>query len=97
MAAVVYKVIGRCIRIEHTDDQKIVQEHTTWPFPFEKSDLHQDAAWKARYAPKTLTRADLLELAEIADAYSTMVTHPSPSLRATMHMIHRAWKHWRKS
>ena len=88
MKALVFRVAHRHIRLGEGSDA------TTWPFPFEKSDLHQDAAWKARYAPETLTKAEAMELAGIANAYMTLVTHPCRSVRARMHEIHRAWKRW---
>lgn len=84
------KIVGRRIRINPTSDQGT----TSWPFPFDRTDK-DSPAWKARYAPHTLTKADAMELAEIANCYSTMITHPASSLRATIHVIHRAWKRWR--
>ena len=61
---------------------------TTWPWPFGERD-EDGPAWKARYAPERLTRADLFELAGIADTYHTMITHPSRGLADTIHDLRR--------
>jgi hypothetical protein len=62
---------------------------TVWPWPFDSE--RDSAAWKARYAPDRLTRDDLFELAGIADAYSTLVTHPARSVRERLHVLHRIY------
>ena len=82
------KIAHRHIRFDHGNG-----DGTTWPFPFDTTD-NDSPAWKARYAPNRLTKSDLYELADIADAYRTMITHPCRSVRMTIHAIHRAWKRW---
>lgn len=80
-----HRVVGHALRLRSGADG------TTWPWPF-----YGDAdspAWKARYAPEKLTRGDLLELAEIANAYSTLITHPARSVRETLHDLHRIYEH----
>lgn len=93
-----FKVVGRHVRLywANVDTTKTDLEGTTWPWPFGKIDLHQDAAWKARYAPDTLTKAEAMELADIANAYTTLITHPARSLRTTIHVLHRAYEKWRR-
>jgi hypothetical protein len=79
-----FKIAHRVIRLSSGADG------TTWPWPFRADDSHS-AAWKARYAPNQLTQTDLYELASIADAYETLISHPSRSLRETMHVLHRVF------
>ena len=77
-----YKIANRVIRLNEGADG------TTWPWPFRDDDSHT-AAWKARYTPAQLTQTDLFELASIADAYTTLITHPVGAVRATMGVLHR--------
>lgn len=85
MKIVGHKVIAkRAIQLIHENGEK-----TTWPWPF--NDEYQSPAWKARYAPETLTKEDAMALAEIADAYSTMISHPHRGLRDASFALHRAY------
>ena len=79
----VYRIAHRHIRLSSGADG------TTWPWPFDGE--HQSPAWKARYEPNTLTPADAMELAGIADAYATLVSHPSRGVRETLHVLHRIY------
>jgi hypothetical protein len=83
-----YRIAHRCLRLRSGADG------TTWPWPF---GVHQDAAWKARYAPATLTQTDMFELASIADAYATLITHPAAGVRANLTTLHRIYEHERKA
>jgi hypothetical protein len=80
-----YRIMGRVIRIGEINSP----EATAWPWPF---DADRDSAWKARYHPEQLTPSDAMDLAGIADAYSTLITHPSRSLRERVHLLHRIWR-----
>ena len=85
----IHTIVGRVLRIGLGGDG------TTWPWPFNKQGDDQDSpAWKARYAPQALTRSDLLELDEIAHAYSTLITHPVRSVAERIHEL-RAVYRWR--
>lgn len=79
-----YKIADRHLRLRSGTDG------TTWPWPF--GGEHQDAAWKARYAPQTLTPRDAMELAGIADAYSSMITHPARGVAETIFDLRRVFK-----
>jgi hypothetical protein len=78
-----FRISHRHIRLDSGPDA------TTWPWPFNGE--HDSAAWKARYAPDRLTRDDLYELAGIANAYSTLITHPARSVRERLHVLHRIY------
>lgn len=81
-----YKIANRHIVLNVDDPEK----ETMWPWPFDVSGAGRpSAAWRARYTPEALTRADLLELAGIASAYTTLITHPSRDLREKLHVLHR--------
>lgn len=87
-----YKIENRHILLDVDDPDK----ETMWPWPFdserdEEGAGRPSAAWRARYTPEALTRADLLELAGIASAYTTLITHPSRSLREKLHLLHRVY------
>lgn len=82
-----FRVFGRVLRLGKGG------EATTWPWPFLRDD-DDGPAWKARYAPDKLTPSDLMELASIADAYRTLITHPVRSVRENIFVLHRAWKMW---
>lgn len=79
-----FKIANRVIRVDVGPDA------TTWPWPFRADDSHS-ASYKARYQPQQLTQTDLYELASIADAYETLISHPSRSLRERMHVLHRIY------
>jgi len=49
-----------------------IEDGTVWPLPL--GDTYHEAAWQARYGEPT--KAQLLLLASVADAYQTLVTHP---------------------
>jgi hypothetical protein len=86
-----YRVIkdARVIRVHALGSA----ESTAWPWPFsvdkDGNDAHDDAAHRARYAPHLLTKADAMELAGIADAYKTLITHPASSMRDMVRTLHR--------
>jgi hypothetical protein len=88
------RVFHRHIRLKSGADG------TTWPWPwttgpFSGSDLEpESAAHKARYAPHTLTPRDAMELASIADAYTTLITHPCQSVRDRLKELHVAYELW---
>ena len=48
-----------------------------WQAPDPTDEATCEAAWKARYAQDTLTRADYFRLAEMHATYHHLVTHPS--------------------
>ena len=77
----VYRIAHRHIRLSEGSDG------TTWPWPF--GGPHESPAWKARYAPNTLTAADAMELAGMADAYAVLITHSVRGVRETLHVLHR--------
>jgi hypothetical protein len=81
-----YRIVPGHVRVNEPNST----EATTWPWPF--TGEHQDAAWRARYAPGTLTKDDAMALAGIADAYSTLITHPARSLREKVHVLHRIYE-----
>jgi hypothetical protein len=80
-----YKIQHRVVRLRSSTPA----EATTWPWPFGEEN---GPAWKARYAPQTLTQTDLFELASIADAYRTMITHPCRGVADTIHDLRRVLK-----
>jgi hypothetical protein len=77
-----FKIIGNHIRLSSGADG------TTWPWPF-FPDYHDHPAHRARYSPERLTKEDAMYLAGVHDAYSTLITHPSRSVRETLHVLHR--------
>ena len=62
---------------------------TTWPWPFEQE---RDVAWLARYSMGQLMQTDCYHLAGIANAYSTLITHPARSVRETLHVLARIYR-----
>lgn len=80
-----YKIVGRHVRLRSGSDG------TTFPWPF-TGETHCDAAWRARYAPGTLTAADVMELAGIADAYSTLISHPARGVAEQIFDLRRVFK-----
>ena len=96
------KVMHRHIRFSRPTEHN-PNDGTTWPWPFwqppQNGLLGRDhepvsAAHKARYSPHTLTPRDAMELAGIADAYTSLITHPARSVRETLHDLHRAYGLW---
>lgn len=83
-----HRFVARVVRL-HPDTPA---EATTWPWPFHVAEDQDSAAWKARYAPDRLTRDDLYELADIANAYETMITHPCRSVAEKIHDLRRVFK-----
>lgn len=83
-----YRIVGRRhVRLDYEDGQG-----TTFPFPFDFTDDHCDAAWRARYAPERLSKEQAMELADIADAYKTMITHPARSVAEQIFAVRRAFR-----
>jgi hypothetical protein len=64
---------------------------TTWPFPF-PNDRFRPPAWKARFAPHTLTPTDAMELAGYADAYATLISHPVRAVAETIFDLRRVYR-----
>lgn len=82
-----YKIAHHTVRLRGSTPA----EATTWPWPFGYED-HDSPAWKARYAPQRLTQTDLFELASIADAYRSMITHPCRGVAETIFDLRRVMK-----
>lgn len=73
-----------------------LEDGTVWPSPVSPA-THPEgdgAAWRARYAPDALTRADLLWLADVARAYGQLVSHPwgANASARKVRMLRRAWR-----
>ena len=100
LAALGAKVSHRHLRLKSGADSTTWPwagaDSTTWPWPWSKGPFNDrfSPAHKARYAPHTLTPADAMELAGIADAYTTLITHPCNSVRERMHELHVAYDLW---
>lgn len=60
-----------------------LEDGTTWPCP-EPADGDPGPEWRARYAPGSLTREDLLWLASVSHAYRYIVHEPSAGKRLPM-------------
>lgn len=51
---------------------------TTWPNPY--SQEFDELCWKLRYGQDSLSKAELYNAAEIAEAYQCLITHPAFTL-----------------
>lgn len=60
-----------------------LEDGTTWPCP-EPADDDPGPEWRARYAPGTVTREDLLWLAEVSHAYRRLVHVPAAGKQLPM-------------
>lgn len=66
----------------------------TWPRPALDSDEHHSPAWRARYAPDSLTRGDQLYLAAVSDAYRALID--TPALARRLPEVRRALREQKK-
>lgn len=85
------KIVRHEVAHRHIRLYRASGEATTFPWPFDLGDDHVDAAHVARYSPERLTKAQAMELASIADAYKTLITHPVRSVAEQIFDLRRAF------
>jgi hypothetical protein len=56
-----------------------IEDGTTWPDPSGKD--YRDINWRLRYGHGSLSAGDLMNAAEIIEAYSALILHPAFTLK----------------